>query len=206
MIAFLFTTTVVSAQSIILKGGLTLANIAESGELDLEDKTSKPGFQAGIMFDKPLTENISLRTGALYTLKGFAEKMSEDDYNLEMSLNMNYIDIPLEFVYKTPVNNAQFLLSAGPYLGIGLNANLRFKEEYMGETYEESESIQFGSEDEVLNRFEGGVRIGTGIQYNHVQFELNYSRGLTNIIYEAEEDEIFNYYLGFSLGYAIEFI
>ncbi|WP_020607204.1 outer membrane beta-barrel protein [Spirosoma spitsbergense] len=74
------------------------------------------GFRGGLLFDRSFSSAVSLRTQFLYSSKG-ASSISSN-----RSLNVNYLEIPFDFLYKIETSGAQFLLGGGGYFGTLLNA------------------------------------------------------------------------------------
>ena len=110
----------------------------------------------------------------------------------EVITRMNYLDIPMNLLYKVDLSGAKLLLQAGPNLGIGLNG----KEKYD----DEEEDIEFGSDDDQLKRLDLGLNLGVGAEIQQVQVALNYTLGLSNIS-NYDEADLKNNVLSLSVTY-----
>jgi hypothetical protein len=197
------------------------------GEPDIK---AKMGFHLGLITDIPLMENtLSLQPGLLFSNKGFSFDMKEmlddefddlgidmDDYKGYVRMNYNYIELPLNLVYK----NSGFQVFAGPYFGLGLGGS--FKHDYSfeanGEDFDSNDFYDNDSytlkpvigevdddmyedyldDEDVLDlyrAFDFGLNLGVGYQIKEVLFNIGYSYGLTNLTpkynadgYEIDED------------------
>lgn len=99
------------------------------------------GFTGGIALDFPLSRSLSVRTIISYSSKGWREKVSvTQDSSTEMNdpyggrkirfqetFILNYLDIPAFLTFYAPVRKHWLILSAGPYLGLGLSGKYKFE-------------------------------------------------------------------------------
>ena len=86
--------------------GLNMANVSEG------DGDMKPGVHIGISADVLLSDAMSLKTGALYSMKGSTSG--------DVSLNINYIEIPCLLSFAV---SDQMSLMVGTYTGFLMGAN-----------------------------------------------------------------------------------
>jgi len=185
---------------------------------------AKMGFHIGLITDIPLLENtLSLQPALLYSNKGYSLDMEEmlddefDDYGIDMDdyegyarMNYNYIELPINLVYK----NSGFQVSAGPYFAIGIGGSFKhdFSFEADGEDFdsddlfdEDSYKLQavFGEVDddmyedflddedviELYRAFDFGLNLGIGYQVKSVLFNVGYSFGLSNLTPKYDADD-----------------
>ena len=138
LLSFLFFMTAASAQvKIGLMGGPQSASINEKNSLPGWDTASGPyyssksGFHIGIMTEIPVGTNgrFFFQPAVLYTQKGrnylksyqYSSLDTFNSYYSNRQLAIQYIDIPLNFAVKLPLNRkktSSFLLAAGPYLSL----------------------------------------------------------------------------------------
>src|SRR6187401_3260080 len=109
--------------SIILRGGLNLANITvtEGGRVD--DAKSLATFQAGFIGDISLCQYVSLLPGLLVTGKGSKTQSGEttDANYFKATSNPIYLEVPLNLVFKFGAKDGpNFFAGAGPYLAVGI--------------------------------------------------------------------------------------
>ena len=124
------------------------------------------GFVAGIQV-APATP-LYLETGLSYVEKG--GKASSCTYN------MNYLEVPFLIKYQ---HNFDRLTSLQPFAGVycaaGISGNI--KEQDLRHSYSSFSDTAF-------KRFDGGLRIGCGLQFDHLYAELGYDMGLANVSHD----------------------
>jgi hypothetical protein len=184
------------SQNFGVKAGLNLANMLyknDEGTLS-DDFKVKPGFHIGGIADIPLIENISVETGILLSSKGFRY----DKNGVKFSDNLIYLDIPVTAKYSYVLNKIKLFANAGPNFGLGLSG--KYKTEIEGD---EDRDVKWGSgEENDLKRFDLGLLIGAGVQYDSYTVGLNYNLGLSNIAANTEGGtKIKNRIFGLSVGY-----
>jgi hypothetical protein len=159
-----------NAQRFGIKAGLNVANAtAEVSGLSLST-SSLFGFQAGVVGELPVAQEIYFNSGLLYSLKG----VKYDLGGIEIKIPVHYLEVPLNIAYKTGLSETlQFFAQAGPYVGIGLSAK--------GKSGDTTEDIEFGSGDEQMKRIDFGLNFGTGLEINNIQLGINYGLGLKNL-------------------------
>ncbi len=149
-------------------------------------------------------------------LKKMIEKeldVDVDDYTGYTRYIYHYIELPVNAVYK--YNNLQFM--AGPYFALGVSGKFKnaFSFEVMNEQFNnndifledvfdikpvsgviDDDRLEDLLEDDdladIYRAFDAGLNFGVGYEYNKMQFNINYSLGLTNMTprYDAEEYEV----------------
>ena len=159
------------------KVGLNVANVYGD---DVDDTEMKIGAQVGVAADFAFTDAISLQTGLLFSQKGFKE--SDGDYT--MTVNVNYLDIPVHAVYGLDLGGNKLQFFVGPYVGVGLTGKAKFE---MGDMEEEAD-IQFvndgidADDDKLpLKRLDVGLDIGAGFMVSNFQIQAQYGLGLANL-------------------------
>jgi hypothetical protein len=108
----LLSTTTIFAQnsSIGLKGGVNISNLSNSGT----DMGSKVGFNGGLLAHVHLAPNLALQPEVVYSAQGAKYTVA----GTEHSLNLNYINIPLQLQYMFANG---FRLQTGPQVGFLAN-------------------------------------------------------------------------------------
>ena len=121
------------------------------------------GFVAGIQA-APATP-IYLETGLSYVEKG--------GKNGAYSYNMNYLEVPLLMKYQ---HNFDRLTSIQPFVGVYCAAGIG------GNIKEQDRRLSYSSfADDAFRRFDGGIRLGCGLQFDHLYAEVGYDIGLANV-------------------------
>lgn len=233
LVGLIFSVQTFAQVKIGVKAGGNLNNMKFDIDSDFGDEPetkAKIGFHLGLITDITLVENtLSLQPSLLYKNKGYSLDMEVmlddefddlgidmDDYEGYVRLNYNYIELPINLVYK----NSGFQVSAGPYFAIGLGGNMKhdFSFEADGEDFdsddifdEDSYKLQavFGEVDddmyedylddddvwELYRAFDFGINLEFGYQVESILFNVGYSVGLTNLTpkynadnYDMDED------------------
>ena len=168
------------SQGIGIKAGLNLANL--SVEDDNVETDSKIGFQVGAFYELSAGEDLMIRPGLLYSTKGAKEPEGDE------SISVNYLDIPIDVVYKLDVGNNKLGFHAGPYIGILTSAKDG-----------EGEDIK-----EFVKSIDLGLNIGLGYELQNIILDINYGLGLSNINDSgSDEDSIKNTNISFTIGYRL---
>ena len=188
--------------SVGIHAGVNMFNIngknASGTELDNKLKT---GFSAGVDVAVPLGGGFYVQPGVDFTQKG-----TETDNGIKTTLN--YIDIPVSFVYKPILGTGNMILGFGPYVGFGVsgkvkNANgttseVEFKDEYDGTLPVTTTQ---------LRRADAGANLLAGYEFaNKLSVNLKAQLGLKDINPDVPNDNnnqtrFRNTGFGLSLGY-----
>ncbi len=169
-----------------VKGGINLSTLSMK---DIPNPDSKVGFNLGLTVDYELGQRVYLLTGLEINTKGGKWKL----YELKASINQVYLQLPIHVGYKFEITEStKLVLHAGPYLAYGIGG--KSKLEFEGQ--EEKEDT-FGSDG--LKKFDVGIGLGFGVEFNQMCLGLGYDLGLYNISGEEESAKNRNFYL--SIGY-----
>lgn len=198
--AILFTIAAANAQkaSVGFSAGITLSSYKTKVDNDASTSDTRVGFTAGIMSDIPMGKSLSFQPAVYFTQKGGSEKEASIDYKLTTSLN--YVEVPLNIVFKAPSQTGNFFIGAGPSVAFGLSG--KFKGEFGDEKAEMD--VKFGSEDnDDLKALDMGINVLGGYQAKGgFTFAVNYNHGLSNLMIDGNSDNYFrNNYFGLRLGY-----
>jgi hypothetical protein len=183
-----------------ITAGVTLPSYKVKQEgVSLTGKT-KAGFTVGVTTAVPLGQNFGFMPALNFTQKGgkVEEEFLGERFTDELTLN--YLELPLNFVYNTNSAKGKFFIGAGPSLAFGLSG----KDKWESGTEKGSDDIKFGSgEDDDLKAFEAGINVLTGYQFAGGFFiAANYNVGLSNIAIGSgdENGKMHNNYFGFRIG------
>lgn len=160
--------------------GLNMANLAgENADGDM-----KMGFHIGVLKDFQISDNFSVQPGILFSSKGSKTKIDLGPLgSTDLKLNLNYIEIPINAVYRFNGEDGGFMLHGGPYLGYLMSAKLN-------ET----------SGTDGMKKMDFGINVGAGYQLPMGLFvRAQYGLGLASI-YE-EGGSVTNRVIGISVGY-----
>ena len=190
-------------------GGINLQNLngKDYNGNDLENDVII-GYHAGLNIQIPVAPDFYLQPGVLYSTKG-AKNTSGPGTR---TINLSYIEIPLNFVYKGLLGNGYVMVGFGPYAGYAFSGTDKL----------EGGSVSFENDIEFTNSvdasdpltatyfkaFDAGANIFAGYEMaGGLFFQLNTQLGLLNISPEDnrfsgdDKTSIKNTGYGVSLGY-----
>ncbi|MGK7390700.1 MAG: porin family protein [Candidatus Cyclobacteriaceae bacterium M2_1C_046] len=183
--------------------GANIANVSQDFADPQDEIPTDPrlGIKIGVVADYSINDNLSLRSGLVYSSKGFSIDMEElvggavtiDGYNRFI---INYLDIPITGVYKL----SGFEIMAGPYLAFGLSGEQDYDLTIGNDREADSEEIEFTSEvdagshpDKIQIRgFDAGIRLGLGYEIGPGVVTLSYSKGFVNLTPDDATEPEFN--------------
>lgn len=166
---------------------------------DLDNKI-KVGFNVGVNAEIPLADEFYLQPGVLFSTKGAKADDADDS-----KINISYIEIPINFLYKPELGDGKLLLGVGPYAAFGVGGKIKSDD---GDV-----DLKFDSEADLadagrtLKRFDFGGNLLVGYEFsNRFSAQLNAQLGLANIMpdirnFDIGDAKIKNTGFGISLGY-----
>lgn len=146
--------------------GLDVATV-NADDHYLDGSSPKAGLNVGFVagFQAAPAVPVYLETGLSYMEKG--------GKNGSYSYSMNYLEIPLLMRYHHDLDRMTSIQPfAGVYFGAGIGGN--FKEEDRRQAHSSFANDAF-------KRFDAGVRLGCGLQFDHLYAEIGYDIGLANV-------------------------
>jgi hypothetical protein len=180
-----------------IKGGLNIANQNFSGD-EAPSPSSIVGFHIGGFVGIKISDKFSIQPELLYSTQGskFSEILSieGEDYNVDATLKMAYINIPVMFKYYVA---EKFNLEAGPQ--IGFLTSCKMKVEALGQSETEDVKDSFESID-------FGLNLGAGYDFTEkLSAGVRYNFGLSNVAKTEAGDntEIKNSVFSLSVGYKL---
>ncbi|MDD2307094.1 MAG: porin family protein [Prolixibacteraceae bacterium] len=111
-----------SKVSLGILGGLNFQNL--NGKDLSGDKLENDmllGFHGGINVQIPIAPEFYLQPGIMYSTKG-AKNTSG---SITSTTKLNYIEVPLNMVYKASLGKGFFMLGFGPYVSYGISGNVK---------------------------------------------------------------------------------
>ncbi len=183
-----------------IRAGVNFQNINGKDAADNSlNNNLRTGFHAVINAEVPLGSGFYLQPGALYSVKGA-------EYENNAKVQVSYVEVPVNFVYKPILGTGNMLLGFGPYVGFGINGKI--KAPNGTET-----DLDFGSDYNAANpatyfkSFDAGGNLLAGYEFaNKLSFQLNAQLGLVKINKENttvanDKTSWKNTGFGVSLGY-----
>jgi len=200
-----------------VKAGYSLAGMSSKNAIT--DNTSEQAhtktisaFHAGVIADISLTKNFSLQPGLFYSAKGAKVDQligggpASTPQRVTSTARLNYLELPVNFLYKRALGPGKIFAGFGPYLAYGVGGKIKTNYEHYGHV--ESE-VKFKNKKDIdaniayVKPFDAGANFIAGYELKMgLLFSVNYSLGLTNTSpYESETEK--NHYLGISVGYLL---
>ena len=144
----------------------------------LDGGTMRSGLNVGVVagFQVAPHAPIYFETGLSYVEKG--GKGSYD--GSKFTYNLDYLEVPLLLKYDCRVDRD---LSIQPFIGGYLAAGVGGKIKDFGHRQAYS-----SFDDDAFQRFDGGIKLGCGVQFNYLYAELGYDIGLANISRDYFDD------------------
>ncbi len=190
MIAFISIGYQGFSQSVGIKGGLNLSNMLWKDKYHTysEESEIKPGFHIGVVAEFPLSYYTKFEPGLMYSTKGTKEEEIFVGYTLESSIQLNYLDIPLNFKVGQDFRGTKVFALAGPYIGMGLSGKMEIKNKTTKREY--SEDVEWDAEETEGNfrRLDFGFGLGGGFELRDFGLQFYYALGLANISSYTENE------------------
>jgi Outer membrane protein beta-barrel domain len=185
-----------------IRAGVSLQNIngKDGNDNKLENKLV-PRFQAGVNVELPLANEFYLQPGLMFVGKGTEFKSSSTN------LNISYLEIPVNFLYKPVVGNGKLLLGFGPYVGFGIAGKLNPENGSSSDVnFENSISLVQAATGTYLRKTDIGANLLFGYELsNAFSVQLNAQLGLVKINPDIEglnnNTQYKNTGFGLSVGY-----
>lgn len=201
--------------SVILKGGVNLANISNSENGDVSDARMLTSWHAGGVIDLAIVDVLSIQPGIFYTSKGIKTERNIPVFGTTTTtFNPQYIELPLNLVFKAPISEtSRFFAGAGPYVAMGVAGKYKVKSDLGSNEYD----IEFNDDDPLtqeqedagaykVRKFDYGVNVLAGLELDRFVISANYGLGLAKI-YAADDntDNDKNKHRVFSVSVGIKF-
>ena len=182
-----------------IKGGVNFSNLYTQ---DVDDSNMLTGFNLGLFAKVPITNFFAIQPEIYYTGKGSELTYNNLFANGTAKFKLNYIEVPILAVINITKN---LNIHGGPYLGYLIN----------GKVTNESNVTLFDFENALetgdFNRFDAGLAVGAGIDFEALSLGVRYNYGLTqvgkernfagtNYTFPDGKNSVFNIYAAFSFN------
>ena len=195
----LFTSFASQAQtSIGITAGASFSNVKVKAMNINASPDTKTGITAGLMLDAPLSKNFHFQPALNFVQKGYKAK----DDPMKETFNLNYLELPLNFVYDAN----GFFAGAGPSVAYGISGmdKTKWTDHSMPD---DNEKIRFGSGVNEVKALDFGANFTAGYKtQSGFLITSNYTLGLSNIANTNsnspdENVKIKNNCFGIKIGY-----
>jgi hypothetical protein len=168
-------------------------------------------FHGGVSEHIPVAPDFYISVGLEYMGKGSKTNVSYNGVPETRTVSLNYIQMPVNLLYKPLVGTGHFMLGFGPYMGYAFGGKLKFE----GAATNTTQKVTFAKKINMTNpmdlyyfrRLDAGANIFFGYELsNHINFVFNAQLGLvqinpTNDNYPNSKLSEMNTGFGLSAGY-----
>ena len=153
-----FSAVTASAEGFLIKGGVTLSNIASSSLKDFSvvDLNNYTGWHAGIGYQTASVGGFSFQPELLFNVKGTKINGSND-----LKWKMSYIELPINIQWGIDLLVAKPFVFASPFVGYNI-AN-------------KQPGVSIFDASIKSKPFEYGLGVGFGLNIFHIQLTAKYS-------------------------------
>lgn len=183
--------------SVGILGGINFQNL--NGKLSSGDKLENDmllGFHGGVNVQIPIAPEFYFQPGLMFSKKGAKNTYTIMGAEFTNQIKINYVEMPLNLVYKGAIGNGFVMLGFGPYLAYGISG----KQIFEGKSITFERGVDF-------NAFDAGANIFAGYEMSSGLFlQLDTQFGMLNIYPENknslnDQSTAKNTGFGLSLGY-----
>ncbi len=189
-----------------LNAGVNLSKLTVSGNGASVSTQSLAGFHIGGVVDFGFN-SFSIQPALLFSTKGGKSNSTSSDgtstFTDNGKITLDYLELPVNFVYKVPAGSGKVFFGAGPYFGYGLSGKSSSHVSGTGiPTTDTNANVTFGSGDNDVKNPDYGVDFLAGYELSQ-GFTINagYSLGLANLANGSQGGTTKNQVISFSLGY-----
>lgn len=186
VLAALITGTTATAQQMTYEAGKTTFGLragvnfstingkyANGAEIDNSINT---GFHAGLNAEIPIGTGFYLQPGVLYSQKGAEFKTTGGNDEIELT----YIEVPVNLVYKPILGTGRMLLGFGPYAAFGLTGTV--KNGSVQQDVEFTKNYDASVAKPQYKGIDAGANLLAGYEFaNKVSFQVNAQLGLAQL-------------------------
>lgn len=150
-----------------VKGGFNMSNLSKDENVD--DNNILYGFNAGLYATLPVSDFVAIQPEILFTTKGAESEYSGAGFNGNAKFRLNYIEVPLLVRVNLTKN---FNIHAGGYASYLVSSKVTGNGDF-----EFNEEIDTDD----LAKFDAGLAVGVGVDFNPITIGLRYNHGLTTV-------------------------
>ena len=190
-----------------VKAGLNLSKLTSSGNGGSVSSETLAGFHLGGIVDFKF-QSFSIQPGILFSTKGGSTSVTSSGTNggiftgsISAKTTLDYIEVPVNFLYRSVAGNGNIFIGAGPYIAFGVSGKSTLDTNINGQPDHQSENVKFGSADGEIKNPDFGINALAGYQLNNgFAISAGYGLGLTNLS-NKDNSKVKNQGFNFSLGY-----
>jgi hypothetical protein len=187
-----------------VRAGVNFQNLNGKDEAghDLNYKL-KTGFNVGVNAEIPIAPDFYVQPGVLFSTKGAKEEITGQD---DVKINISYLEVPINLLYKPTLGSGKLLLGFGPYIGVAVGG--KFKQGSKDVDIKFSNDVKSTDPNVAvtIKRMDFGGNLLAGYELtSKLSFQLNAQLGMSNLIpkYDGKKSDakLKNTGFGISVGY-----
>ncbi|MFI5133150.1 MAG: porin family protein [Chitinophagales bacterium] len=179
--------------------GASFANFHSKANGSSDNGNSKIGLLAGMLVDVPLSSQFSFQPGLQLVQKGTKDEQTSGGSTEKVKLNINYVELPLNFLYNAKSNAGNFFIGAGPSVAFGISG--KWKYDAPGTSL--TQNVKFGNSDQDdIKSMDVGANFTTGFCFPDGLFiAADYNMGISNLAPGGSANgTLKSHYFGIRLG------
>jgi hypothetical protein len=189
-----------------VRAGVNFQNLnGKDGNDDRLENNLLVGFNAGVNAEVPIAQDFFIQPGLLYSVKG---AKSDDAFaGQDIKVKLNYLELPINLLYKPALGEGRLLMGFGPYIAYALNGKVKGDNDAVDIEFDNEASPLDYADGPVMKRFDAGANLLFGFEMsNNLSAQINAQLGLLNLnpkLTGVNEDlgTLKNTGFGVSLGY-----
>jgi hypothetical protein len=171
----------------------------------------KTGFHVGATAEIHMASDLYIQPGVLFSTKG--ARLKNIFHAKEIKINISYIEVPVNFLYKPALGPGKLLMGVGPYLALAIGGHVK-RDDQNGKVKIKNEITNLAWNDAwydanyYLKRFDVGGNLLFGYEFtNKIAVQLNAQLGLADIAPKMDsgggidKTQAKNIGFGISVGY-----
>ncbi len=173
--------------------GLNIASM--SSDIANYDTDSRTGWAFGAVYGLQLANStpLWLETGLMYSEKGGKNSINSGGIE-KTEIRLSYLEVPVVVKYGFDIiDDLNIMPFLGGYFALGIGGKTKI---YKNDGTPNESYSSFND----ANRFDAGLRVGCGLEYQMLYAEVGFDFGITNIIKNDDFHAIRNRNLFINLG------
>jgi hypothetical protein len=197
-----------------LRAGISFQNFnGKDMAGDMLENSLVTRFSAGANVEIPVAVDFYFQPGLLFATKGSLKNQVIADKEYKANVNLSYLELPLNLVYKPLLGTGHLVLGFGPYLGYGIGGRARYTlgDDSYSEKVKFKNEVNLGDASDVtyFRAFDAGANLLAGYEFtNRLSFQLNVQLGLSKVnpnytAVQGDKSSAKNTGFGLSVGYRL---
>lgn len=161
-----------------IRAGVNFQNInGKDGSGDKLENKLKTGFHIGANAEIPVAPDFYVQPVLLFSTKGTKFDQPGDD-----KLNLSYIELPVNFLYKPVLGAGKLLVGLGPYLAYGIGGKVKSEGDDIDVKFKSKVKVGDDPDKAYFKPFDAGANFLVGYEFsNKFSAQLNAQLGLVDI-------------------------